>query len=86
MFSSNKISNLLRKFTLPPIAYKTFTLQTKHKALLQYKIFYYKTLEFPEDTHSYSEHGLIFINNVMNRILHNICIRIQGKSQPHLAI
>jgi len=50
MFSGNKISNLLQKFTPLPIAFKTCTLQMKNKALLQYRICYYKTLEFPEDT------------------------------------
>ena len=50
MLSSNKISNLLQKFTPPPIAIKTCTSQMKNEPLLQYKIFCYKTIEFPEDT------------------------------------
>jgi len=86
MFSGNKIYNILQKFTPPPTAFKTCTLQLKYKTLLQYKICYYKTLKFPEHTNSYSEHRLIFINNVVNGTVHNIYIRIQGKSQPHLPI
>ena len=50
MFSGNKISNLLQKFTPLPITFKSCTQQMKHKALLHYKICYYKTLQFPEDT------------------------------------
>ena len=61
MFSGNKIFNLLQKFTPPPIAIKTFTLQMKQKALLQYKVFYYKTLEFPEDTTATLNMDLFFL-------------------------
>ena len=50
MLSGNKNSNLLQKFTSHPIVFKTCALQMKHKVLLQYKICYYETLEFPEDT------------------------------------